>query len=196
MTRGWQQEWSLGDGLCNMIHNGSFFSSGNPLCRMCLLLPLLKCSPYCTGRDPQSLCQHGEKPRRSLQPSGQSSAGFSQLVGIWSEGFGYQISMTVIFMDALTNLCAWDITTISKNIGKYFFCFVLLRIITTPISPGTSAWAKFIMTFQQRQCCYWTALPVSKMEAKEEKMSDQNFPNSHKTCFKQWRDFASGRCQY
>lgn len=163
--------------------NGFCFNLLQLICYFCSVLRWNAC-PTALAETLSHCTRHGAKPRRILQPNGQSSAGFSQLVGIWNEGFGYQISMTVIFMDALTNLCAWDITTISKNIGKYFFCFVLLRTVTTPISPGTSTWAKFIMTFQQRQCCYWTALPVSKMEAKEEKMSDQNFPNSHKYLFR------------
>lgn len=60
--------------------------------------------------------------RRFSQHSSQSSAGFSKPVGVGSKELGNQSSVT--FMGTLTNLCAWDLTTISKNISKYSFALI------------------------------------------------------------------------
>lgn len=82
-------------------------------------------------------------PRTGQIPESFPSTAARAQLGIGSEELGNQSSMTVIFMGTLTNLCAWDQTTISKNISKYsfaLFCFGI-RIIAVPvaISPGSSS---------------------------------------------------------
>ena len=49
-----------------MIYNGGIFLPGDPPYGMCLLLPLLKRSPDCTGGDPRSLRQELSKAQKEF----------------------------------------------------------------------------------------------------------------------------------
>lgn len=65
-------------------------------------------------------------PRTGQIPEGFPITAARAQLGVGSKELGNQSSVTVIFMGTLTNLCAWDQTTISKNISKYsfaLFCF-------------------------------------------------------------------------
>lgn len=65
-------------------------------------------------------------PRTGQIPDGFPITAARAQLGVGSKELGNQSSVTVIFMGTLTNLCAWDQTTISKNISKYsfaLFCF-------------------------------------------------------------------------
>lgn len=121
----WQRERSLrGSPVPCDLQRGHF---PTVICRMrcASSFPSWNAHPIALAGTLGHCAKNWAKPRRSLEPTSQSLAGFSQPVGIWGKELGNQSSMTVIFMDTLTNLCAWDMTTISKNIGQYFFCLVL-----------------------------------------------------------------------
>lgn len=83
------REWSSRGHLCCRIYTRDVFLAGD--------------APYgCASCFPSSNGLLGTKnwanPRRFSQPSSQSSAGFSKLVGVGSKELGNQSSVSVIFM--------------------------------------------------------------------------------------------------
>lgn len=159
---------------------------------MCLLLSLLKWS----GGGPRTE-QTPVFPEQQPELSWVFKAG-----GCWEQRT-WKSEFRVIFMGTLTNLCAWDITTRSKNISKYsfaLFCFGK----SYSCSCCHLTWTQHMEQLRQLHSVTFSNVTAVigqmdqwlKWKQRRNKWMTKLFQTLPDICFKWWRYFASGRCQY